>query len=115
MGELIEIGSSSEEEDDPLPRWAKIYDSSSVAFYYHNNEDGSTTWEMPEDYMSPRRDASYSIMSILGKDVKAALLVQKMYRCKQARKVTNQLRKSTTKESEYSIGDWAVVKDSTGH
>ena len=113
--ELIDIGSSSDEEDDSLPRWAKIYDSSSVAFYYHNNEDGSTTWEMPEDYSSPRRDASYSIMSILGKDVKAALLVQKMYRCKQARKVTNQLRKSTTKESEYSIGDWAVVKDSTGH
>jgi hypothetical protein len=49
--------------------------------------------------------------------VKAALLVQKIYRCQQARKVTNQLRARNlaNKESEYSIGDWAVVKDSTGN
>jgi len=69
------------------------------------------------DYISPRRDASYSIMRILNPEVQAALMLQKAYRCKQSRKVANALRKHnlSSQESDYNIGDYAVLSDANGH
>ena len=118
--EIIEIGSSSDEEEVtelPLPRWAKLYDSTHVSYYYLDNYSGESSWEIPEDYISPRRDQSYSIMNILNPEVKAALMVQKIFRCKQARKVLNEARKHdlSTKEEDFMIGDWAVLTNEDGH
>ena len=123
--DVVDIGSSSEEEgeavvkeehkeeQEELPRWVKLYDSSHVAYYYHENYTSETRWDRPTDYESPRRDAKYSIMNLLNKDVKAALMVQKIYRAKQAKRITNMARKTNLGLSDYSIGDWTVM-DSHG-
>ena len=113
--DILDIASSDDEIE--IPTWVKLFDSTHTTFYYLNNISHESVWEQPMDYISPRRDASYSIMRILNPEVQAALMLQKAYRCKQSRKVANALRKHnlSSQESDYNIGDYAVLSDANGH
>ena len=111
---IIDISDSEEE-----PRWIRLYDSSQVSYYYYENKTGETTWDKPEDYDSPRNISEMNaVMRLLNREVKAALMVQKVFRQMRARKITEAARLVKLKESndsEYDIGDWAVMQDHEGN
>ena len=40
--------------DGKPAKWMKMHDHHSGYDYYYNNEDGSTTWDVPQDYIEPK-------------------------------------------------------------
>ena len=71
---------------ETMPTWTKLYDPASIGYYYYNNETGENSWDEPEDYVPPPKKLLLIGLAIDPK-VKAAMLIQKVYRKRQARRV----------------------------
>merc|ERR1711865_1287457 len=41
--------------DGKPAKWMKMHDHHSGYDYYYNNEDGSTTWDVPQDFIEPMK------------------------------------------------------------
>ena len=63
----------------------RVYDPNSVAYYYYNNETGSVRSISPTTMLRHPKNCSLQVGAI--SELKAALLIQSVYRAKQARKV----------------------------
>eukprot|EP00948_MAST-09A_sp_MAST-9A-sp1_P003113 g3113.t1 len=101
-----------EMENEELPTWVKVYDPSSVAYYYYNNYTGECVWEVPADYIEPKDKTI--LASLMKPELKAALLIQGVYRKKQARAVMRAKKAAYNIEQEGGhAGDspWVATLD----
>ena len=88
------------------PEWVEVYDPSSSAYYFYNNTTGECTWERPKSYQKPKGADARSLMA---PPLFAALMVQKAWRKKLARRdVRAQRGKVAAKQSD-SI--WQAIRD----
>ena len=92
-----------------MPVWIKMYDPGSVAYYYFNNYTQETTWEEPEGYEEPKRGISMKLLC--SPEVKAALLIQTIYRTKQARKVERAKRAMEHAAEQVPVDGWVEQMD----
>ena len=51
----------------------KMYDPSSIAYYYYNNITGEYEWDEPDDYVEPPKHSHHLMMN---PELKAALCIQ---------------------------------------
>ena len=86
-----------------------MYDPTSVAYYYFNNLDGTTTWDEPDDYEPPKRGAHH--LAGMNPELKAALLIQSIYRAKQARKVERAARAAEHAAEQVPVNGWVEAMD----
>ena len=77
--------SAAEESEAMLPKWARLFDQTTVSYYYFNNYTGECSSDVPRDFVEPA-DPSLSYV-LLPPDVKATLVVQNAYRARRARRV----------------------------
>ena len=71
---------------ETIPEWTKLYDPASIAYYYYNNQTGEMSWDVPEGYRDPPKKLLLKGL-VVDPQVKAAMLIQKVYRQRQARRV----------------------------
>ena len=95
-----------------LPTWIKLYDSSRVKYYYYNNFTRESVWEQPEDYVEPSKGLAARGM-LMSPEVKAACVVQRAYRAKQARRVLQNRKDKERAKSRgrRAIKGWALEVD----
>ena len=97
------------QENNNMPVWVKMYDPGSVAYYYFNNYTQETAWEEPEGYEEPKRGISMKLLC--SPEVKAALLIQTIYRTKQARKVERAKRAMEHAAEQVPVDGWVEQMD----
>ena len=102
--------SKAAEEKIELPKWVKIYDPGSVSYYYFNNFTSESMWETPRDYVEPPKHNHHLIMN---PELKAAILIQNVYRKKQARKVlrTKIALKDAANNADSAVNGWITEVD----
>ena len=93
---------------EEIPEWTKLYDPASVSYYYYNNKSGENSWDTPEGYRDPPKKA---ILRGLCQDplTKAVLLIQHVYRQKQARKVMRAKRAMEHAAEQVPVDGWVEV------
>ncbi len=92
-----------------IPVWVKLYDPSSIAYYYSNNYTHEAVWEKPDDYVEPPKGISTKLL--LAPDVRAALLIQSVYRTKQARRVERAKRAAEHAAEQVPVDGWVEQMD----
>ena len=98
-----------EKKENAMPVWIKMYDPGSIAYYYYNNYTQENVWEEPADYEEPPKGVTMKLLC--SPEVKAALLIQTIYRTKQARKVERAKRASEHAAEQVPIDGWVEQMD----
>ena len=68
-----------------MPTWTKVYDSGSESYYFFNNYTSENVWDQPFDFVEPPSGSAAAFL--MNPELKAAMLIQRIYRKKQARRV----------------------------
>lgn len=80
---------SAEQEGDKFEEvdleWVQLYDSSSCAYYYYNQNTGESAWQAPETFTKFNRDKAFGAMQF-AREIGAAVAVQNAWRVKLARR-----------------------------
>ena len=98
-----------EKKESRMPVWVKLYDPASIAYYYFNNYTQENVWEEPEDYIEPARGVTTRFL--VSPEVRAALLIQSVYRSKQARKVERARRAMKHAAEQVPVDGWVEQMD----
>ena len=98
-----------EKKESVMPVWVKLYDPASIAYYYFNNFTQETVWEEPKDYIVPPRGVT--MKHLCSPEVKAAILIQTIYRTKQSKKVERAQRAAKHASEQVPVEGWVEQMD----
>ncbi len=98
-----------EENKASMPVWVKLYDPASIAYYYYNNYTYENVWDEPDDYIEPKRGVTTKLL--VSPEVRAALLIQSVYRTKQARRVERAKRAAAHAAEQVPVDGWVEQMD----
>ena len=87
------------------PKWSKMYDPASEAYYYYNNETGDTQWDVPSDYEEPKKGEPLN----LPPSISAVLKIQSAFRAKKARRKVKATRGKA--QAEGATTKWTPTLD----